>query len=51
MTGGDMAAALAWMTSPNSEFGGSTPAEKTKTLEGLSEVVAFLEARLTVLER
>jgi hypothetical protein len=46
MTGGDVAAAHYWMTSPNPDLGGAIPAEKTKTVEGLAEVVACIEARL-----
>jgi len=44
MTGGDQTAAHAWLTSPNAELGG-IPAEKMQTVEGLTEVVAYLEAR------
>jgi len=49
MTGGDVAAALAWLSSPNPDLGGNIPAEKTRTIEGLAEVVDYLEARLTQL--
>ncbi|MGC2786158.1 MAG: MbcA/ParS/Xre antitoxin family protein [Roseiarcus sp.] len=46
MTNNDVAAAHCWMTSPNPDLGGAIPAEKTKTVEGLAEVVACIEARL-----
>ena len=44
MTGGDKASAFAWLTSPNAELG-CIPGEKTRgSVEGLAEVVAYLEA-------
>ena len=46
ITSGDVAAAHYWMRSPNPDLGGAIPAEKTKTVEGLAEVVACIEARL-----
>ena len=47
MTGGDKAAAFVWMASPNAELG-CIPMEKTRgSVEGLAEVVAYLEALIS----
>ena len=47
MTGGDKAAAFVWMASPNTELG-CIPMEKTRgSVEGLAEVVAYLEALIS----
>jgi hypothetical protein len=46
MTRGNVVAAIKWMTSPNPNLEGNTPAEMARTSEGLSEVVACLEARV-----
>ena len=44
LTGGDIEAAIAWLTTYNAELG-CIPGEKTRgSVEGLAEVVAYLEA-------
>jgi hypothetical protein len=46
LTGGNKAAQLAWLTTYNAELG-CIPGEKTKaSVEGLAEVVAYLEAQI-----
>jgi len=46
LTGGDKAAQLVWLTTPNADLG-CIPAEKTRgSVEGLAEVVAYLEAQI-----
>jgi hypothetical protein len=44
MAGGDQRVAIAWMESSSPALGGSTPAEKVKTPEGMAEVAAILES-------
>ena len=46
LTGGDKAAQLVWLTTYNAELG-CIPGEKTRgSVEGLVEVVAYLEAQI-----
>jgi hypothetical protein len=46
LTGGDKAAQFVWLTTYNAELG-CIPGEKTRgTVEGLAEVVAYLEAQI-----
>lgn len=44
IAGGDPDVARAWMTSPNSALGG-VPAERVMTVQGLTDVAAYLDAR------
>lgn len=48
ITGGDERTARAWMTSPNTALG-APPAELVRTVTGLTDVVAYLDARRAVL--
>lgn len=43
LTGGNEAKARAWFTAPNSHLGG-TPAERVRSVEGLVDVVHYLDA-------
>ena len=44
IVGGDEAVARAWLTNPNLALG-ATPAEKIRTVAGLTDVIAYLDAR------
>jgi Protein of unknown function (DUF2384) len=44
IVGGDEAVARAWLASPNLVLG-ATPAEKIRTVAGLTDVIAYLDAR------
>ena len=44
IVGGDEAAARAWLANPNLALG-ATPAEKIRTVAGLTDVIAYLDAR------
>ncbi|MDZ4095945.1 MAG: MbcA/ParS/Xre antitoxin family protein [Paracoccaceae bacterium] len=48
ITGGDERVARAWLSGPNTALGG-TPAEKIITIAGLTDVIAYLDARRAVL--
>ena len=48
ITGGDERTARAWMTNPNTALG-ARPAELVRTVTGLTDVVAYLDARRAVL--
>lgn len=48
ITGGDERVGRAWMAGPNTALGGS-PAEKILTIAGLTDVIAYLDARRAVL--
>lgn len=47
ITGGEEAVARAWLTNPNTGLDG-TPSEKIKTISGLVDVIAYLDARRAV---
>lgn len=44
IAGGDEAVARAWMSNPNTALDG-VPAEKIRTITGLTDVMAYLDAR------
>jgi DNA-binding XRE family transcriptional regulator len=44
IVGGDEAVARAWFANPNLTLG-ATPAEKVRTIAGLTDVLAYLDAR------
>jgi len=44
IVGGDEAVARAWLANPNLALG-ATPAEKIRTVAGLTDVIAYLDAR------
>jgi DNA-binding XRE family transcriptional regulator len=44
IVGGDEAVARAWFANPNLTLG-ATPAEKVRTVAGLTDVLAYLDAR------
>jgi Protein of unknown function (DUF2384) len=44
IVGGDEAAARAWLTNPNLALGG-VPIEQIRTVAGLIDVIAYLDAR------
>jgi Protein of unknown function (DUF2384) len=44
IVGGDEPAARAWLANPNLALG-AKPAEKIRTVAGLTEVIAYLDAR------
>jgi len=44
ITGGDEAVARAWLRAPNTALGG-TPVEAIRTIPGLVDVLAYLDAR------
>jgi hypothetical protein len=44
ITGGDEGVAKSWMRNPNTMLGGK-PAEKIATVSGLTDVLAYLDAR------
>lgn len=48
ISGGDERTARAWMTSPNTALGGVTPADLIRTITGLTDVVAYLDARRAI---
>jgi hypothetical protein len=47
ITGGDEAIARAWLANPNTALDG-TPIEKVRTISGLIDVIAYLDARRAV---
>ena len=47
IVGGDQAVARAWLANPNLALG-ATPAEKIRTVAGLTDVIAYLDARRTL---
>jgi hypothetical protein len=48
ITGGDERVSRAWLAAPNTALG-STPAEQIITIAGLTDVIAYLDARRAVL--
>lgn len=44
ITGGDAAVTRAWLTGPNTALGGN-PADMITTIAGLTDVIAYLDAR------
>jgi hypothetical protein len=49
MTGGDDAASRSWLNGPNIALGGAVPAQTIRTIPGLVEAVAYVDARRAVL--
>ncbi len=47
IVGGDEAAARAWLANPNVALG-DRPAEKIRTIAGLADVIAYLDARRAI---
>jgi transcriptional regulator with XRE-family HTH domain len=47
IVGGDETVARAWLANPNLALGGK-PAEKMRTVAGLTDVIAYLDARKSV---
>jgi transcriptional regulator with XRE-family HTH domain len=47
IVGGDEASARAWLASPNLALG-AKPAEKIRSVAGLTDVIAYLDARKTL---
>ena len=48
ITGGDERVARVWLLGPNTALGG-TPAEKIFTIAGLTDVIAYLDARRAII--
>ena len=48
ITGGDEAVARSWLNNPQAVLGGA-PVERIRTIAGLADVIAYLDARRAVL--
>ncbi len=48
ITGGDDAASRSWLRGPNTALGQAAPLERIKSIEGLIDVVGYVDARRAV---